>query len=1109
MTEITFTSNQDDYYDNNSTPVILYRDATGIDKLTDVSMSSPDFDGIVPMITASIGISQLKSGNYLGLLEDSNVNYYTVLRISAPDPLMDVPYTGEYSIFYLKGNSVFEEVVSSSTASVMAKYEDWNNKSVGNAGWTITPQGNAIFANIAARGRIEATSGYIGNTTSGWKIESNLLSNASVGFYAPSVITGQVAIFAGAPFDGRASAPFRVKYDGSMVSSNASITGNLTATTLDVGGANGIIYNGSAVTIGASVTINAPVTVNSLQVGASPTLLRIADNVSGTNDGIYINANNYWYSDGQFGVGGSANNVVWSGSSLTVTGTINATTITASNGTIAGFNLGKDNLTFGDITFSSSGGLRLGNPVKFSVDQNGNLVATSASITGNITANSGAFTGSISAQHITASTGSIAGFTLANNQMSTASVIVSSSGGLRLGNPTVFSVNQYGNLVATSASITGDITANSGRFTGSISAQHITASTGVVGGFNLSASSITDTGATASTVGITTGPIAFFAGANDQIGTNAKFYVTQTGSVYAQSASITGDITAQSGSFTGNVVISSGTLYAGSVTGTGQRVLINSTGLSGYTSTDSNAFYLSTGVSSRLSDGGFELQGGAGTSIGAPWSAFWGDASSIVVDTTVVKGGTKSMRIWDAASFLQSVNQTFTQTIGQVYSVTAWVRSSSTLNISNGYIEMWLLSSSVSTTPGYFDSNSTIQVVTPATSLTKDTWTKISGTYIATAPSATLALRTYSLSSSVSVYWDSIEVSVGTDVSNIGGFYFDDESLYTSYVNISSQGNATFGLFDSSATSNVASAVATTSNFLSISGVDPNYRLWVGSSDPKKAYLSIEKTGNININSGGDIILSSSALGASDSQLSKLSFRTDGTTTNHARLQWTPSASSFAVGTAGGSSLLRNFNLTAPSVNINGTDSINVTGQLNTQSTLMERSVSAISNPVLVLNSTNNYTSSWRAISFRKNGTDLGYITVSASVGSPRFESASDYRLKTNIQNVDLLTASEKIKALRPITFNWTSDPNSSVRTIGFLAHEVAEVIPDAVGGGNKDEVDEYGNIVPQTIMNTTFIEYIIASLKNALIRIESLEELIQSQSLEIEELYARISSSA
>lgn len=53
--------------------------------------------------------------------------------------------------------------------------------------------------------------------------------------------------------------------------------------------------------------------------------VQIGKNVEGTNHGIYINANNYWYGTGLFSVGNATNNVVWNNTKLTVTGEINAT----------------------------------------------------------------------------------------------------------------------------------------------------------------------------------------------------------------------------------------------------------------------------------------------------------------------------------------------------------------------------------------------------------------------------------------------------------------------------------------------------------------------------------------------------------------------------------------------------------------------------------------------------------------------------------------------------------------------------------------------------------------------------------------------------------------
>lgn len=51
-------------------------------------------------------------------------------------------------------------------------------------------------------------------------------------------------------------------YGGNAIFSNVGVRGDLEATTLDVGGSDGITYDGNTVTIGASVVINAPVTFN-------------------------------------------------------------------------------------------------------------------------------------------------------------------------------------------------------------------------------------------------------------------------------------------------------------------------------------------------------------------------------------------------------------------------------------------------------------------------------------------------------------------------------------------------------------------------------------------------------------------------------------------------------------------------------------------------------------------------------------------------------------------------------------------------------------------------------------------------------------------------------
>jgi hypothetical protein len=106
------------------------------------------------------------------------------------------------------------------------------------------------------------------------------------------------------------------------------------------------------------------------------------------------------------------------------------------------------------------------------------------------------------------------------------------------------------------------------------------------------------------------------------------------------------------------------------------------------------------------------------------------------------------------------------------------------------------------------------------------------------------------------------------------------------------------------------------------------------------------------------------------------------------------------------------------------------------------------------------------------NGTSTGYNTT------------SDYRLKENI--VPLVNATTRIKLLKPCNFNWKSAPEKGV-TEGFIAHELAEVVPDAVQG-EKDALDKDGNPKYQGVDSSFLIPMLTAALQEALARIEALE---------------------
>ena len=122
------------------------------------------------------------------------------------------------------------------------------------------------------------------------------------------------------------------------------------------------------------------------------------------------------------------------------------------------------------------------------------------------------------------------------------------------------------------------------------------------------------------------------------------------------------------------------------------------------------------------------------------------------------------------------------------------------------------------------------------------------------------------------------------------------------------------------------------------------------------------------------------------------------------------------------------------------------------------------------------------------------------------FNATSDYRLKENIE--DLADGITKVKQLQPREFNWISDETNTLED-GFIAHEVATVVPSVVRG-SKDEVvvwqegeelpdgvslgdnklDDDGNTIPeyQGIEYGKLVPVLTKALQEAIAKIETLE---------------------
>jgi hypothetical protein len=115
------------------------------------------------------------------------------------------------------------------------------------------------------------------------------------------------------------------------------------------------------------------------------------------------------------------------------------------------------------------------------------------------------------------------------------------------------------------------------------------------------------------------------------------------------------------------------------------------------------------------------------------------------------------------------------------------------------------------------------------------------------------------------------------------------------------------------------------------------------------------------------------------------------------------------------------------------------------------------------------------AIRFWDSGSSPGLVgSIKFTTNSTIYNTSSDYRLKENV--VTDWDATTRLKQLKPSRFNFINEPDMTVD--GFLAHEVQDIVPEAISGV-KDEMqeeeyevtpavlDDDGNIVTEAVMGT------------------------------------------
>ena len=231
------------------------------------------------------------------------------------------------------------------------------------------------------------------------------------------------------------------------------------------------------------------------------------------------------------------------------------------------------------------------------------------------------------------------------------------------------------------------------------------------------------------------------------------------------------------------------------------------------------------------------------------------------------------------------------------------------------------------------------------------------------------------------------------------------------------------------------------------------------------APFNVSDDGNVGINRtpssvvrlsvvGSDTGSSNYAFEATNSSLAtKFIVRNDGMSafykSDNSESMRIDSSGNLLVGKAGGSTASSNIGTVIPQ---NGTCSIN--SQANVALTLVR------STPGTVVTFVAN------------NVTTTG--TISNTASSTAYNTSSDYRLKENV--VTDWDATTRLKQLKPSRFNFIVDADKTVD--GFLAHEVQEIVPEAITGTKdamQDEeyevtpavLDDDGTVVTEAVMGT------------------------------------------
>jgi len=187
-----------------------------------------------------------------------------------------------------------------------------------------------------------------------------------------------------------------------------------------------------------------------------------------------------------------------------------------------------------------------------------------------------------------------------------------------------------------------------------------------------------------------------------------------------------------------------------------------------------------------------------------------------------------------------------------------------------------------------------------------------------------------------------------------------------------------------------------------------------------------------------------------------------------------------AAGTAGNT--IAGFATAAMTLDASGNLLVGTTSQLQAQNSRINFAGDFYNLNGVSLKTTNGGSGSQFIGFINESGAVIGSVNRNGATNAVNYNTSSDYRLKESVAPLNGGLA--RVNSLKPSTYKWKSNGSDGE---GFLAHELAEVIPFAVTG-DKDAVHKDGSIKSQGIDMSRIVPILVAAIQELTARVQTLE---------------------